>query len=87
MNIPSQVQSIFEQYFDRILSTLFTMPNQLRPNKFIFLFFGHLPQYNEKEQAIKFLFFLSKLLSFCKFGLLNGLTPEILMQRFAARYD
>lgn len=83
MNIPSQVQSIFEQYFNRILGAFFSMSKQLRSYQFIFLFFGHL---KKKQTYQVFIFVLSKLLKCCKYGLLNDLTSEILMKRFATRY-
>lgn len=87
MNIPSQVQSIFEQYFNRILGAFFFNVEAITvlPVYFLVLWTPVLI-YLEKATYQVFIFVLSKLLECCKYGLLNGLTSEILMKRFATRY-
>lgn len=86
MNIPSQVQGIFELYLNRILGAFFFNVEAITvlPVYFLVLWTPVL-KYQEKANLSSFLLVLSKLLKCFKYGLLNGLTSEILMQRFATR--
>lgn len=86
MNIPSQVQGIFEQYFNRILGAFFFQcRSNYGPTSLFSCSLDTCLNILRKSNQV-FIFVLSKLLKCCKYGLLNGLTSEILIKRFATRY-